>query len=957
MRRIWMPALIAGLFIVACGDDTGTGGSAGSETGGGGSGGDGGTPSTGGNPSTGGEGGMPSTGGQGGDGGGGGGAECGNGALEADEACDDGNSADNDGCSASCAVETGYDCTGEPSECAPICGDGVVLRSEGCDDGNADADDGCDASCVVETGYNCAGEPSICMTDCGDGILAGAEACDDGNDVANDGCDMQCAEESGYSCAGEPSVCTATCGDGLIALGAEECDDQNTNAADGCAADCNVEIGYSCAGEPSTCMTSCGDGVVAGTESCDDGNLADGDGCSAACAEENGYDCSGSPSVCATTCGDGVMAGTEACDDANIAAGDCCSSTCAVEPGCETEPNNTDATADVFDTHQVGGVVYGFVNPAGDSNHYSVTLTVPGSIVAETIDGILGTTCTGNNIDSRIRIFDSTGVQLVSNDDKPANWCSLATTGLLQPGTYYVVVDASTFNASDTFDYGLTVTIDNAVCADGDLDPGETCDDGNVVAGDGCGPNCQIECNNEVEPNDASGTATALNVPGNVNCGAVNPGTDLDFWSFTTTSVTDVRLETFDPTGTACGSSIDTVIELRGTNGTTVLASDDEDGISSCSMINATNDAGARQLPPGTYYVRVIDFGSNTVIPGYRVGVTFTAVCGNGAVEGFEECDGGATCNTDCTRIPVCGDTFIDAPETCDDGNVVPGDGCSATCQGEGVTNEVEPNGTTAEADVNPVQITGDIVIGGAIPVVGDQDTFRMTVATDSVVRIETFGASGSDCSGMDTNMFITDSTGTAVSSDSSIDDGGISTCSAFVRFLPAGTYYIRVIEYNNDATIAAYRLAVKFQGDTGSETEPNDTLAQASANLGGGTDVFVFGGHQVDTDDDWYAVTVPAGSSIRAEVIEGSAAETCESNGINARLTLYSAAMTQLVDDDNDGRGNCPKIDGSGASPLDSGAHNLAAGTYYVQVRRSGSITGVNAQLDYRLQVTVRTP
>ncbi|HEY4103084.1 MAG TPA: DUF4215 domain-containing protein, partial [Polyangiaceae bacterium] len=30
---------------------------------------------------------------------------------------------------------------------------------------------------------------------------------------------------------------------------------------------------------------------------------------------------------------------------------------------------------------------------------------------------------------------------------------------------------------------------------------------------------------------------------------------------------------------------------------------------------------------------------------------------------------------------PVCGDRIIEAPETCDDGNAVPGDGCSGTCQ------------------------------------------------------------------------------------------------------------------------------------------------------------------------------------------------------------------------------------------------------------------------------------
>ncbi len=45
---------------------------------------------------------------------------CGNGALDGDEACDDGNATDDDGCTA-CAVDDGFTCdAGEPSVCTPI---------------------------------------------------------------------------------------------------------------------------------------------------------------------------------------------------------------------------------------------------------------------------------------------------------------------------------------------------------------------------------------------------------------------------------------------------------------------------------------------------------------------------------------------------------------------------------------------------------------------------------------------------------------------------------------------------------------------------------------------------------------------------------------------------------------------------------------------------------------------
>lgn len=59
---------------------------------------------------------------------------CGNGHTESGEACDDGNTADGDGCSATCTVTS-------------VCGNGVVEWGEMCDDGNTKDGDGCSAEC------------------------------------------------------------------------------------------------------------------------------------------------------------------------------------------------------------------------------------------------------------------------------------------------------------------------------------------------------------------------------------------------------------------------------------------------------------------------------------------------------------------------------------------------------------------------------------------------------------------------------------------------------------------------------------------------------------------------------------------------------------------------------------------------------------------------------------------
>jgi MYXO-CTERM domain-containing protein len=160
---------------------------------------------------------------------------CGNGALDVEEACDDG--ADN-GSYGHCVT----DCSGP----GPFCGDGTVNGPEQCDDANHEDHDACTDACRTAV--------------CGDGIVqAGVESCDDGNQDDGDACTHACL--------------TARCGDGLVHLGVEACDDGNGDDTDACTRACEA--------------ARCGDGIVrVGVEECDDGNVAAGDGCSASCTRE-----------------------------------------------------------------------------------------------------------------------------------------------------------------------------------------------------------------------------------------------------------------------------------------------------------------------------------------------------------------------------------------------------------------------------------------------------------------------------------------------------------------------------------------------------------------------------------------------------------------------------------------------------------------------------------------------
>jgi fibro-slime domain-containing protein len=220
---------------------------------------------------------------------------CGDGMLnQTSEQCDDGNTLPGDCCSGTCQIEPNCSCDANGANCHSIfvCGDGTRDPGEACDDGNTTSGDGCSADChAIEPGYSCPtpGQPCVHHYVCGDGTLDPNEGCDDGNNTDGDGCSAHCRIEQGYKCDGSPSVCTPTvCGDGKKE-GAESCDDGNTIPFDGCSPTCQAEP--TCpTGMP--CTSTCGDGIVLGDEECDDGNVRDGDGCSSTCQIEAGYTCS-----------------------------------------------------------------------------------------------------------------------------------------------------------------------------------------------------------------------------------------------------------------------------------------------------------------------------------------------------------------------------------------------------------------------------------------------------------------------------------------------------------------------------------------------------------------------------------------------------------------------------------------------------------------------------------------
>ncbi|MBN2196446.1 MAG: DUF4215 domain-containing protein [Polyangiaceae bacterium] len=179
--------------------------------------------------------------------------------------------------------------------------------------------------------------------------------------------------------------------------------------------------------------------------------------------------------------------------------------------------------------------------------------------------------------------------------------------------------------------------VKTAICGDGILDATEACDDLNTVPGDGCAADC-------------------MSVEAGYLCRV--PGKACVVW---------------------CGDGVITPPE-------------------NCDYGDILPDDGCS---PGCL-----------IEPGWSCTPGSPCVqseCGNGIPETGEACDlgeasnglfygDGQGCSKTCTREPTCrdaagvtgpcstscGDRNIDVGETCDDGNAVPGDGCTETCQTEG---------------------------------------------------------------------------------------------------------------------------------------------------------------------------------------------------------------------------------------------------------------------------------
>lgn len=386
----------------------------------------------------------------------------------------------------------------------------------------------------------------------------------------------------------------------------------------------------------------------------------------------------------AAACGDGLVGAGEECDDGNATDGDGCSATCTIERAvesytCPGKPIRLQGDAPGLRTLRVQGTTApapGETLPASKwssttaANCQSTARDVVYQLTSD-IDGYLKATVTGTQANLFASLRSSC---VVGQATAPiAGACSKASTGngpktfyapVSKETPYYLVVDGNV--AASEGPFVLDLELAPSVCGNSVVEGGETCDDGATDDGDGCSATCQLEAD---KARDECATAPPLTFTANPN------GTYTSTVVSGTTGLKHTAGSTTTHTLSPCSS-----------NGPDAYfaVTPPISGVMTATLTSATflSSIGARTACPtaGTQLAcnaAAGDGGQEITFP-VAGGTTYYLIVDGQNVSGRPNY---GRFTMDVTVVPSgCGDTFVSPPEQCDDGNLANGDGCSSTC-------------------------------------------------------------------------------------------------------------------------------------------------------------------------------------------------------------------------------------------------------------------------------------
>jgi uncharacterized repeat protein (TIGR01451 family) len=581
------------------------------------------------------------------------GARCGNGLLEVNEQCDDGNLVNGDGCSSSCTKEPSYSCS-DLSKTASYYFD--VCRKGGFDDvcfGQSGNYKGCGYSgqnfCTLNndtaaTNIRCSLGSS--MPVCGNGKIEKGEQCDDGNRLDHDGCNSSCTLESDVSVSLQTNGTVVPGGTVSMTITAK-----NAGPGDATLVHTSNDLPSSfsvLSSSPSGACSQSND-FSPPRYACSFGTLRPGEqksvtitfsvASNAICAfsvpikatlfvfedrnTSNNTTTTYFPMTCSPSCSDKSLQG------ANNAFA-CVNKGCYYDERAATQPNTQTCfterlscldEVDPYDNQYVKGTVWGYQS---------------------------------NALSGRGR--------LASYDYCVGNTLQQVSCGMNQFVQYRSMTCAQ--GCSDG------VCLQLPVCGNGKVEGSESCDDANRMNGDGCSSTCAVEagwqCNNNTPSicTPVTPARAASIIDAHADRKAMNSTYDTVNFTATVRNDGNTTIQRISNLGVKCKPTAEYAFGFAASNGVdkSIAPGQTADG-----YIN-----GSYLIAPGKPLETTCTFAGNVGGVSAR---SFTMAFGIPALGG------------------VCGNGKVEGTEQCDDGNFVNADGCSSDCRIEYAIKVLSPNG------------------------------------------------------------------------------------------------------------------------------------------------------------------------------------------------------------------------------------------------------------------------